>query len=156
MRGRGRPTRTSHGGALRCTCPDPTGAEPPRGQQPPAGGESHADHRIFTLPERHSGAFATGPGGRRLLVGGDANGFYVYDPGALTAGKNHPNQLAKVNAFATRNVLAADLDGDGVDEVIGLTLDVVGHDQNATLSGARYRLADEGLHGLVVSKLTSS
>lgn len=116
----------------------------------------NTDHRVFTLPETHSGAFATGPGGRRLLVGGHASGFYVYDPAVLTAGQNYPKALAQVNGFATRDVLAADLDGDGVDEVIGLTLDVVGHDQNIELSGARYRLGDEGLHGLVVSKLTSS
>ncbi|MFD9538626.1 FG-GAP repeat domain-containing protein [Streptomyces sp. NPDC060022] len=114
------------------------------------------DHRIFTLPETHSGAFATGPGGRRLLIAGDGTGFSVYDPAVLTAGQNYPKALAEVSGSATRDVLAADLDGDGADEVIGLTLDVVGHDQNTTLSGARYRLADDGLHGLVVSKLASS
>ncbi|MFJ6851166.1 VCBS repeat-containing protein [Streptomyces sp. NPDC091271] len=118
-----------------------------------AGG---ADYRIFTLPETHSGAFATGPGGRRLLIGGHASGFYVYDPAILTAAANYPNPLAKVDAYATRDVIAADLDGDGVDEVIGLTLDVVGHDQTLELSGARYRVEDIGLHGLVVAKLTSS
>ncbi|MFD5205710.1 VCBS repeat-containing protein [Streptomyces anulatus] len=118
-----------------------------------AGG---TDYRIFTVPETHSGTFATGPGGRRLLVGGHASGVYVWDPAVLTASSNYPSALATVNGYATRNVLAADLDGDGVDEIIGLTLDVVGHDQAIELSGARYRLGDEGLHGLIVSKLTSS
>ncbi|MFF5925426.1 FG-GAP repeat domain-containing protein [Streptomyces hydrogenans] len=114
------------------------------------GGE---DSKVFTLPPVHNGTFLTGPGGQRLLAAGGEAGWDVWDPSILAGTVNYPSSLVRANAFSTRGITAADLDGDGEDELIGTPLDTVGHDQAIEQSGARYRTADTSLHGLVVVKL---
>ncbi|NGO77013.1 VCBS repeat-containing protein [Streptomyces sp. YC504] len=114
------------------------------------------DHRMSTVAPVQGGAFANGPGGRRLLVGGMESGLGFYDRSLLTTSDSHVSYEAGDTTFASRNLLVADLDGDGVDEIVGLSFDQVGHDLATELAGTRYRLGDDDLHGLVVVKLATS
>ncbi|MEV5009970.1 FG-GAP-like repeat-containing protein [Streptomyces sp. NPDC055692] len=112
-----------------------------------AGG---TDYQIFTLPTLQTATFGTAPGGRRVVIGGVQGGVYVWDPAVLKAGHNYPDQLAKLSQGGTRNFLAADLDGDGVDEVVGLAFDDTGTDRTAELTGGRYLLQNSAMHQLTV------
>ncbi|MFJ9828057.1 FG-GAP-like repeat-containing protein [Streptomyces sp. NPDC101160] len=115
-----------------------------------------AEYEIFTLPTLHRAEFATGPGGRRLIVGGTEGAAYVWDPAVLTAGHNYPDHLTRLNGYATQNLVVADLTGDGVDEVVGLGKDDTGFDRTIELSGGRYLLSDYGLRGLLTGVLSAS
>ncbi|WP_329624328.1 VCBS repeat-containing protein [Streptomyces sp. NBC_01255] len=113
------------------------------------------EHEIYTLPMLRNARFGTGPGGRRLIFGGTEGSAYLWDPAVLTAGDNYPNHLAKLGGYATQNMVVADLDGDGVDEVVGLGKDDTGYDRTIELSGGRYLLQDNAIHGMVTGKLTA-
>ncbi|MEU4267408.1 VCBS repeat-containing protein [Streptomyces sp. NPDC026092] len=113
------------------------------------------EHLTLTLPTVHRGAFATGPGGRRLLVGGTEGATYIWDPAVLTGGRNYPNQLTSLARYASQNLIVADLTGDGVDEIVGLDKDDTGFDRTIELSGGRYLLSDNNLHGMVTGVLTA-
>ncbi|MGW5780183.1 FG-GAP-like repeat-containing protein [Streptomyces sp. NPDC003863] len=113
------------------------------------------EYSTFTLPTLHRAEFATGPGGRRLIVGGTEGAAYVWDAAVLTAGDNYPAQLSKLNGYATQNVVVADLDGDGVDEFVCLGKDDTGYDRTIELSGGRYLLQDDLMHGMVTGRLTA-
>ncbi|MFF9015640.1 FG-GAP-like repeat-containing protein [Streptomyces sp. NPDC014870] len=121
-----------------------------------AFGADGAEHSVFTLPTVHRGAFATGPGGRRLLVAGAEGSTYVWDPAVLTGGVNYPNHLAGLFRHSQQNLIVADLTGDGVDEIVGLVKDDTGFDRTIELSGGRYLLSDNNLHGMVTGVLTAS
>ena len=118
-------------------------------------GKDGQEYGIYTLPTLHNARFGTGPGGRRLIFGGTEGGAYLWDPSVLTAGDNYPNHLAKLGGFATQNLVVADLDGDGVDEVVGLGKDDTGYDRTIELSGGRYLLQDDSMHGMVTGRLTA-
>ncbi|MFF5709781.1 VCBS repeat-containing protein [Streptomyces sp. NPDC012756] len=117
--------------------------------------EEGQEYSVFTLPTLHRAEFGTGPGGRRLVVGGTEGAVYVWDPAVLTGGRNYPNHLTKLGGYATQNLVVADLDGDGVDEVVGLGKDDTGFDRTIELSGGRYLLLDDQLHGMVTGRLTA-
>ncbi|MCX4514593.1 VCBS repeat-containing protein [Streptomyces sp. NBC_01619] len=120
-------------------------------------GKDGNDYLIYTLPTLHRAGFATGPGGRRLLVGGTEGAVYVWDPSVLTAGAHYPDHEARLQRYATQNLVIADLTGDGVDEVVGLHPEQLGQDRAAELSGYRYALgADNRIHGMVTGVLTTS
>ncbi|MFJ8309256.1 MULTISPECIES: FG-GAP-like repeat-containing protein [unclassified Streptomyces] len=108
-------------------------------------------HEVNTLPTVTSGAFVSGPGGRRLLLGTVQNGVYLWDPSILTSGgPNYPPQLAKASAYEDGANLVADLNGDGVDEMILLNRDERGYDQTLELSGGRNRDTSQPVHGIGV------
>ncbi|WP_123809637.1 VCBS repeat-containing protein [Micromonospora globispora] len=114
------------------------------------------DYLIYTLPTIHRAGFATGPGGRRLLVGGTEGAFYIWDSGVLKGG-HYPDHEARLQRYNTQNVLIADLTGDGVDEIIGLHNENLGQDRMAELSGSRYELGvDNRIHGMVTGVVTNS
>lgn len=112
------------------------------------------DSTIFTVPTTATGGFLTGPGGRRLLVGGVQAGLYLWDPAVLTAGGNYPNQVGKNTWMTARNYFAGDLDGDGVDEVVNLGFDEAGYDRMAQSLGGRYLVQGNGIFQLTVSTLS--
>ncbi|WP_426403296.1 FG-GAP-like repeat-containing protein [Streptomyces sp. R-07] len=118
-------------------------------------GRDGQDYGIYTLPTLHRAEFAAGPGGRRLVVGGTEGAAYVWDAPVLTGGVNYPNHLTKLDGYATQNLVVADLDGDGVDEVVGLGKDDTGFDRTIELSGGRYLLQDNEMHGMVTGRLTA-
>ncbi|MFI6684631.1 hypothetical protein [Streptomyces sp. NPDC050485] len=108
-------------------------------------------HEVNTLPTVTSGSFVRGPGGQRLLLGTVQDGVYLWDPSILTSGgPNYPPQLAKASAYEDGANLVADLNGDGVDEMILLNRDERGYDQTLELSGGRYRDTSQAVHGIGV------
>ncbi|MEU3480707.1 FG-GAP-like repeat-containing protein [Streptomyces sp. NPDC033754] len=118
-------------------------------------GKDGQEHEIYTLPTLHRAEFGTGPGGRRLIFGGTEGATYLWDPAVLTADDQYPDQVAKLGGYAIQNQVVADLDGDGVDEVVGLGKDDTGYDRTIELSGGRYLLQDNSMHGMVTGRLTA-
>ncbi|MFC9624340.1 FG-GAP-like repeat-containing protein [Streptomyces sp. NPDC056930] len=116
-----------------------------------AGGQ---DHSIFTLPTVETGGFLTGPGGRRLLVGGVQAGAYLWDPTVLTAGHNYPDHVGRNTYLGARNYFSGDLDGDGVDEVVNLGFDETGFDRMTELLGGRYLQQFTAISRMTVSTLS--
>ncbi|MFD4941191.1 FG-GAP-like repeat-containing protein [Streptomyces sp. NPDC058239] len=116
-----------------------------------AGGQ---DYSIFTLPTVQTGGFLTGPGGRRLLIGGVDAGTYLYDPAVLTAGHNYPDEVGEITLLGARNYFSGDLDGDGVDEVVNLGFDETGYDRMTELLGGRYLQQFTAISQMTVSTLS--
>jgi hypothetical protein len=119
-------------------------------------GKDGNDYMTYTLPTIHRAGFATGPGGRRLLVGGTEGGVYIWDP-AILKGMNYADQETKLMRYATQDVVIGDLNGDGVDEIVGLHNENFVQDSAAELTGSRYELADDNrMHGVVTGVVTNS
>ncbi|WP_446219446.1 hypothetical protein [Micromonospora sp. IBHARD004] len=114
------------------------------------------DYLIYTVGPLHRAGFATGPGGRRLLVGGTQSTFYIWDPSVLKGGL-YPDHEARLQRYAMQNVVIGDLTGDGVDEIVGLHNENFGQDRVAELSGSRHELGvDSRMHGMVTGVVTNS
>ncbi|MEV0850241.1 FG-GAP-like repeat-containing protein [Streptomyces sp. NPDC049954] len=117
-------------------------------------GEGKDDFTIFAIPESHNAAFATGPGGRKLLIGGVEGGVYAWDPSIFSSTDSYASSVGSAVATGGRNYLAADLDGDGVSEVLSLNSDDYGMDRVAENLGGRYLTTDNGIHQVGVYKLS--
>lgn len=117
-------------------------------------GEGTDDFTIFAVPESHNAAFATGPGGRKLLIGGVEGGLYAWDPSIFGSTDSYASGVGAAGAIGGRNYLAADLDGDGVSEVLSLNSDDYGMDRIAENLGGRYLSTDNGIHQVGVYKLS--
>lgn len=116
-----------------------------------AGGQ---DHSIFTLPTVETGGFLTGPGGRRLLVGGTQAGAYLWDPAVLTAGDNYPDDITSNTYLGAREYFSGDLNDDGVDELVNLGFDETGFDRTTELLGGRYLNQFTAISQLTVNTLS--
>ncbi|MFJ3993536.1 FG-GAP repeat domain-containing protein [Streptomyces sp. NPDC090032] len=116
-----------------------------------AGGQ---DYSIYTLPTVETGGFLTGPGGRRLLIGGTQAGAYLWDPTVLTAGHNYPDGIADITLLGAREYFSGDLDGDGVDEIVNLGFDETGFDRTTALLGGRYLNQFTAISQLTVNTLS--
>ncbi|GAA1739301.1 hypothetical protein GCM10009809_38430 [Isoptericola hypogeus] len=114
------------------------------------------DHQTLTVPLISTADLATGPGGRSLIVAAGAGGFSVYDPAVLTAGRQYPPSLASGLTPGGREALVADLDSDGVDEVLMLNFDEVGTDRAAELLGGGYRISENGIRHLTTFGIDAS
>lgn len=117
-------------------------------------GEGTEDDRASVLAQTYNGAFATGPGGRKLLIAGSEGAVGAYDPSFFESANSFQSSLGDADAIGTRNFLAADLDGDGTDEVLALQGDDYGLDRIAEDLGGRYLLDDNGIHQVVTYKLS--
>lgn len=111
------------------------------------------DYSIFTLPTTNTGGFLTGPGGRRLLVGGVEGGLDLWDPSVLTA-DHYPADVGRITLMGARNYFSGDLDGDGVDEVVNLGFDETGYDRMTELLGGRYLNQFTAISQMTVSTLS--
>ncbi|WP_329121384.1 FG-GAP-like repeat-containing protein [Streptomyces sp. NBC_01465] len=98
-------------------------------------GPNGQDSRVFTIADSHTAAFATGPGGRRIIVSGELGGASTYDPSILTAGNDYPSSVADLSAIGGDGIFVGDLNGDGVDEIVSLNADEYGADRTAALEG---------------------
>ncbi|WP_406135247.1 FG-GAP repeat domain-containing protein [Streptomyces sp. NBC_01089] len=117
-------------------------------------GEGTDDFTIFAVPESHNAAFATGPGGRKLLIGGVEGGLFAWDPSIFSSTNSYASSVGDAIATGGRNYLAADLDGDGVTEVLSLNSDDYGMDRIAEDLGGRYLSTDNGIHQVGTYKLS--
>ncbi|TRV73113.1 VCBS repeat-containing protein [Streptomyces sp. 130] len=118
------------------------------------GGE---DHTLFLTPDSRSGGWLTAPGGQRVVVTGVQGGVYLWDPSLLDGEMPYPDALGRTagtGSFSARNYLAADFDGDGVDEVVTLNFDERGADQSAELVGGRYLIQSDGTPKMATYKLS--
>lgn len=106
-----------------------------------------------TAPLR-SVALGTGPGGRELLLGGVEGGVGAWDPAVLTSGWSFQHAVGSALQYGGRNALAADLDGDGVDEMLSLNFDDFGVHRTAALLGGGVFAQDNGIHRMVTYSLS--
>ncbi|MFD7075940.1 FG-GAP repeat domain-containing protein [Nocardioides sp. NPDC059952] len=96
----------------------------------------------------------TGPGGRRLLLGGTESGVGAWDPSILTSGWSFQSSVGGDLQLGGRNYLAADLDGDGGDEMVSLNYDDFGVNRTAELLGGGVFAQDQGIHRMVTYSLS--
>ncbi|MGC5396134.1 FG-GAP repeat domain-containing protein [Streptomyces sp. DT20] len=103
------------------------------------------DTRSSVVAPLRTAQFINGPGGRRLVAGGVEGGLGVWDPSVLTADSSFQSGLGSVTNGGGRNYLAADLDGDGVDDMVSLNFDDHGNNRMAEqLGGGVLSLNDAG------------
>ncbi|MEW1568023.1 FG-GAP-like repeat-containing protein [Streptomyces sp. NPDC093509] len=118
-------------------------------------GEGTTDSMVFTIPTALGGGLATGPGGRRLLIGAVEGGVYAFDPSVFdTAEGTYAPALGSSTVAGGGEMLAADLDGDGVTEVLSLNTDETTSDRMAESIGGRFLTQDNALHQVVTFKLS--
>ncbi|MFE5793206.1 FG-GAP repeat domain-containing protein [Streptomyces sp. NPDC056503] len=98
--------------------------------------------------------FVNGPGGRRLLAGGTEAGLAAYDPAVLTTGWSFQSSLGGATLMGGRNYLAADLDGDGTDEMVSLNFDDFGVDRMAEQLGGGVLSLNNGIHQMTTFTLS--
>lgn len=98
--------------------------------------------------------FITGPGGRKLVAGGTEAGLGAWDPSVLTSGWSFQGSVGSATLIGGRNYLAADLDGDGAEEMVSLNFDDTGYDRMAQELGSRVSGADNGISQLTTYKLS--
>ncbi|MGW8884240.1 FG-GAP-like repeat-containing protein [Streptomyces sp. NPDC055749] len=96
----------------------------------------------------------TGPGGRKLVAGGTEAGVGAWDPSVLTSGWSFQSGVGRATLMGGRNYLAADLDGDGAEEMISLNFDRTGYDRMAQELGSRVLGPDNGIHQMTTYKLS--
>ena len=118
-------------------------------------GEGTTDSMVFTIPTALGGGLATGPGGRELLIGAVEGGVYAFDPSVFdTAEGTYAPALGSSTVAGGGEMLAADLDGDGVTEVLSLNTDETTSDRMAESIGGRFLTQDNALHQVVTFKLS--
>lgn len=106
-----------------------------------------------TLPLR-SAQFIDGPGGRRLVAGGTEAGLAAYDPSVLTNGGIFQNSNGGATLMGGRGYVAADLDGDGDDEMVSLNYDHFGVNRAAELLGGGVLSLNNAIHQMTVFTLS--
>lgn len=119
-------------------------------------GPNGQDSRVFTYGDSQTAAFATGPGGQRVLVSGQQGGLSTYDPAVLTAGDDYPDSLGDVNAMGGKEIFVADLNGDGVDEVVSLNFDEYGMDRLTALEGGGFSAPFSAMRRTVTATIDPS
>ncbi|WP_339131892.1 VCBS repeat-containing protein [Streptomyces sp. f51] len=112
------------------------------------------DSKAGVIAQSYGGGFLTGPGGRRLLVAGADGGLGLWDPGIFDSSDTWSDSVGGVTLMGARNYLAADLDGDGVDEVLSLAGDDHGFDRTAEEFGGRYYIPNNAIHQVAAYKLS--
>ncbi|MGD6744668.1 FG-GAP repeat domain-containing protein [Streptomyces sp. BH106] len=119
-------------------------------------GEGTEDAVASVIGQTYSGAFATGPGGRKVLIAGSEGSIAAYagDADFFESGTSFQSSLGDADLIGARNFLAADLDGDGTDEVLSLQGDDYGLNRLAQDLGGGYLLQDNGIHQVTTYKLS--
>jgi surface antigen len=109
-------------------------------------GDGKEDTYASVVAPLRTAGFVNGPGGRRLFAGGTESGLAAYDPSQLTNGGVFQSGIGGVTLMGGRNYLAADLDGDGTDEMISLQFDHFGINRMAEQLGGGVLSLDNGIH----------
>ena len=116
-----------------------------------AGGEETLASVTASL--RSAGAI-NGPDGRRLVGGGTEAGLAVYDWSLLSSGRIFASGVGGALLYGGQNFLAADLDGDGVDEMLSLNYDDFGVFRTSSLLGGGAFALDDGIHQMSTYSLS--
>ncbi|MFD4033283.1 hypothetical protein ACFWVP_22905 [Streptomyces sp. NPDC058637] len=98
--------------------------------------------------------FITGPGGRKLVAGGTEAGVGAWDPSVLTNGWSFNSGVGGATLMDGSNYLAADLDGEGAEEMISLNFDDTGYDRMARELGSRVSDVDNSINQMTTYKLS--
>ncbi|MFF3495959.1 FG-GAP repeat domain-containing protein [Streptomyces sp. NPDC002795] len=98
--------------------------------------------------------FINGPGGRKLLAGGQEGGVVAYDPSVLTTGWSFQSSIGSATLAGGRNYIAADLDGDGTDEMVSLNFDDFGVNRAAEQLGGGVLSLNNAIHQMTTFKLS--
>ncbi|OMI85850.1 hypothetical protein BSZ07_30795 [Streptomyces sp. M1013] len=98
--------------------------------------------------------FITGPGGRKLVAGGMEGGIGVWATKVLTSPEPFQAALSSAGVAGGRDYIAADLDGDGVDDLVSLNFDKSGYDRMAQQLGSRVSSPDNAIHRMVTFTLS--
>ncbi|MEU9317306.1 VCBS repeat-containing protein [Streptomyces sp. NPDC048295] len=112
------------------------------------------DTRASVLSPLRTAQFINGPGNRRLLAGGTEAGLGAWDPAILTTGWSFQDKLGGATLAGSRNYLAADLDGDGVDDMVALNFDDFGVNRMAEQLGGGVLSLDNGIHQMTTYTLS--
>ncbi|MFI6941393.1 FG-GAP repeat domain-containing protein [Streptomyces sp. NPDC050418] len=117
-------------------------------------GDGTDTRSLMTAPVRTVG-FATGPGGRKLVMSGTEAGLAAYDATQLTNGATyHQSSRGSATLMGGRAYVADDLDGDGVDDVVSLNFDHLGVNQAAELLGGGVLSLDSAIHQMTTFTLS--
>ncbi|MER7176667.1 VCBS repeat-containing protein [Streptomyces mesophilus] len=117
-------------------------------------GAGGVDTRSSVIASLRTADFATGPGGRKLVLGGTEAGVAAYDPSQLTSGDSFQSSRGGATLMGSRAYLAADLDGDGVDDVVSLNFDHFGVNRAAGLLGGGVLSVDNAIHQMTTYTLS--
>lgn len=117
-------------------------------------GADGEDTSSSVLSPLRSAQFITGPGGRKLVAGGVEGGVGVWDPSVLTSGWSFQDGVGSAGTMGARNYLAADLDGDGVDDMVSLNFDDHGNNRMAEELGGGVLSLNEAGRQLAVYTLS--
>ncbi|MEU6842086.1 VCBS repeat-containing protein [Streptomyces sp. NPDC046716] len=116
------------------------------------GADGNDSKLSFVAPMRTLQSI-NGPGGLKLLAGGVGGGLSAYDLSSLSGGAfKAPNGSAKL--MGGQNFLAADLDGDGTDEMVSLNYDHHGINRMAEQLGGGVLSLDDAIHQMSTFKLS--
>ncbi|MFG2595773.1 FG-GAP repeat domain-containing protein [Streptomyces sp. NPDC048462] len=116
-----------------------------------AGGQ---DTSASILAPLRTAQFITGPGGRKLVAGGMEGGVGVWDPSVLTSDASFQSGVGSASLMGGRNYLAADLDGDGVDDMVSLNFDDHGNNRTAEELGGGVLSLNDAARQLAVYTLS--
>lgn len=100
-------------------------------------GPNGADAVMNAAPTVWTGGFTTGPNGERILVAAVQGGVATFTPETLF-GSGFPAGVATMTVMDGNEMLVADLNGDGRDEIISLGLNETGTDRAVALMGSAY------------------
>ncbi|MFB6680127.1 FG-GAP repeat domain-containing protein [Streptomyces sp. NPDC056390] len=117
-------------------------------------GDGKEDTYASVIAPLRTVGFINGPGGRRLLAGGVEGGLAAYDPSLLTSGGVFRSAIGSATLMGGRNYVAADLDGDGTDEMISLQFDHFGINRMAEQLGGGVLSLDDAIHQMSTYKLS--
>ncbi|MGW6202443.1 FG-GAP repeat domain-containing protein [Streptomyces sp. NPDC055089] len=117
-------------------------------------GAGKEDTDAYMVAPLNSAEFITGPGGRRLLAGGVDGGLLAFDPSQLATGGGFQSNIGIANLMGGHSYLAADLDGDGTDEMISLSFDRFGIHRMAEQLGGGLLAPDDAIHQMATFKLS--
>ncbi|MGW0938549.1 FG-GAP repeat domain-containing protein [Streptomyces sp. NPDC002666] len=117
-------------------------------------GANGADTTSSVVSPLRGVQFINGPGGRKLLAGGTESGLGAWDPSVLTSGWSFQSGLGGASLAGGRNYLAADLDGDGDDDMVSLNSDAFGRNRMADQLGGGVLSLGDGIQQMTTFTLS--
>ncbi|MFC8229435.1 FG-GAP repeat domain-containing protein [Streptomyces sp. NPDC057287] len=112
------------------------------------------DTRASVIASLRTADFATGPAGRKLVIGGTEAGVVAYDPSQLTYDGAFQSGIGSATLMGGRTYLTADLDSDGVDDVVSLNFDHFGVNRAAEQLGGGVLSLDNAIHQMTTYTLS--